>query len=233
MTHVADDETIGRFARRIKGLLERALAGSLNLDKLWDIVQGYLDGKLVNVEGVLRGTHLIVEVEKPGAVFILNTVEPPGYGMWKDVKRDVEEGKSLGIATIRFADGEMFIDGRRINEYLYVAYKYGDEEIDGRSITDQPLDKYLFPRALLDLLTAEQDNPEVMAFLQKREERHPFHWSIIYSNSCGIYSGRRLVKFEERFYWHDFSYDHDDDDNERFPRLILPPLATPEESKAV
>ncbi len=59
MTHVADDAMLGKFVRRIKGLIERAMVGSLNLDKIWDIVQGYLDGKLTNIEGVLSGTHEI------------------------------------------------------------------------------------------------------------------------------------------------------------------------------
>ncbi len=34
MTHVADDVMLGKFVRRIKGLVERAIAGSLDIEKL-------------------------------------------------------------------------------------------------------------------------------------------------------------------------------------------------------
>lgn len=64
MTYVADDATLGKFVRRVYGLIERARGESIDFELLWDIVQGYLDCKLVNIRGVLLGTHRIVEVEK-------------------------------------------------------------------------------------------------------------------------------------------------------------------------
>lgn len=90
MTHVADDAMLGKFVRRIKGLIERAMAGSLNLDKLWDIVQGYLDGKLENVEGVLRGTYAIrptgfLPIDRTKS-FDINDFLPEGWTIWRGSK---------------------------------------------------------------------------------------------------------------------------------------------------
>lgn len=106
MTHVADDETIGRFVRRLSGLVGRARAGSLNLDTLWDIIQGYLDAKLGNVEGVLRGTHRIVEVEKPAELPLLRfigTVYVPAIFPAFDVEH-IRDGVEVGGVKVVFID---------------------------------------------------------------------------------------------------------------------------------
>lgn len=217
MTHVADDATLGKFLRRIKGLVERAMKGSLDLEKLWDIIQGHLDGKLANIEGVLRGSHRIVEVKNLTAIFKLDTTNASMPQLWKDANWEVEKHRGLGFVEVRFADGEMYVNDRKVGEYTSERQK-----VDGTSspnLRKKLVGKPVLPDAILDLLIREQDNPAVKVFLEKYKDRYPLFWGTIYRISGGAlyvrYFSRDGERFDSSVRYLDYDLDAD------YPALVL------------
>lgn len=134
--------------------------------------------------GVLGGTHRIVPVaaEAPlTATFVLNTTNASMSGNTPTPKRDwweVDEHKSLGLVLVLFADGEMYINGRKVGEYL--AEEQEIEWIDGHDLRKELVGKSTLPDVVLDLLVCKQDDPAVKAFLHKYDGREPYFWSTIY-----------------------------------------------------
>ncbi|QQR82120.1 hypothetical protein IPJ70_02420 [Candidatus Campbellbacteria bacterium] len=106
MTHVADDTALGKFARQQHDWFRRVREGSLDPVVVGRIVQGYVDGKLQNVECVLDGTHRIVEIEKPAVPPLfryLDTVKIAAIPSF-DVSAHFKVGKTDGV-KVGYIDG--------------------------------------------------------------------------------------------------------------------------------
>lgn len=177
---------------------------------------------------VLRGTHHIVPVE---VVFIVDTSNASMPQAWKDTGWwEVKEHKGLGVVEVCFADGEMYVNSRKVGEYLSEKQKV--RRVSGYELRTELADKPTLPDAILDLLIREQANPAVNLFLQKYKfnvcrGKYPFFWSTIYRRADGGLYVRFLNGDGERFVGGDYLLSDDRDAGD--PTLIL----EEEEQKAV
>lgn len=131
------------------------------------------------------------------ATFTIDTTNASMPEGWKKDGWGVEEHRGLGIVEVRFAGGEMYINGRKVGEYLAKKQKRGG--IDGYDLRMELADKPTLPDPLLGLLIHEQGTPAVGAFLQKYKNRFPFFWGTIYRGLGGGLCVRYLNGVGDRF----------------------------------
>ena len=141
---------------------------------------------------------------KGDATFTLSTVNASMPEEWRENGWTVASHRPLakGEVTVTFCDGEMYIDGVRVIEYL------SPEQERGGRISGEALEKHLetmpaLPDTLLDLLIREQDNEEVAKFLARFEDHFPFFWGTPYEAPGGRRYVRYLYRLFGRWYWSD------------------------------
>lgn len=146
--------------------------------------------------GVLRGTHHIVPVE---GAFTVDTTHASVPENWKRRWWVVEEHKNLGVVTVRFADGEMYINDRRVDRYSSEKQKNGGQ--GGYDLRTELADKVVLPDAILDLLVREQDNLAVKNFLKRYKYKRFLFWGTLYKHLDAGICVRCLSWNEEQFHW--------------------------------
>jgi hypothetical protein len=190
MTHVADDAMLGKFVRRIKGLIERAMAGSLDIEKLWDIVQGYLDGKLKNVDGVLSGTYEIKPIDN--VIDLGSPAKLPFDGAER------ESPPKSGVVKIECKDDILCLDGKSINLF------FSEKQKNGGSIGGHDLYKEIEARGgnvsakVLDHLVVHRELwPESWKKDAQGNTIYVYFWDDIFRDPT---SGELYVRLG---FWHD------------------------------
>jgi hypothetical protein len=121
---------------------------------------------------------------------------------WRKEKWRVVEHRPLaeGDVTVTFANGEMYINGVKVIEYL----SPGQEQsgwIGGDELYTELIPFPNLPDFLLDLLICQQVEEEVAKFLERFSDRYLFFWGTVYQAPDGDRCVRCLFRGGGRWYW--------------------------------